>query len=101
MSTEAGKGLTPQSGRNSEENGHSGYAMPEDMKEALHKLIGDRLMKMSRQVREPGADTGEEVGLDVGWERMPSAAREFHARSAQNAADQQDAKDCDPVATDD
>ena len=101
MSTEAGKGPAPQAGRNSEENEHSDYAMPEDMKAALHKLIADRLMQMSREVRRPGADTGEEVGSDVGWERMPSAAREFHARSAQSADDRQDAADCDPVATDD
>lgn len=75
--------------------------MPHDMSAALHKLIGDRLMKMGREVRRPGADTGEEAGVDVGWERMPSAAREFHARSVQSADNRQDAEDCDPVVTDD
>ncbi len=71
------------------------------MSAALQKLIADRLMKVSHKAQRLGADTGEEVGVDVSWERMPGAAKEFHARSAQSATDQEDAEDRDAVVPDD
>ena len=58
-------------------------------------------MKLLREAQRLGADTGEEVGADVGWERMPGAAKEFHARSAQSATDQEDAEDRDAVVPND
>ena len=76
--------------------------MPEDMSAALHKLIADRLLKMTGEIRRLGAaDTGEEVGVDVGWESMPAAAREFHARSAESISDEDDVEDRDAVVSDD
>jgi hypothetical protein len=39
--------------------------------------------------------------VDVSWERIPGAAKEFHARSAQSATDQEDAEDRDAVVPDD
>ena len=74
--------------------------MPADMRAALQKLIADRLLKVSREAQRLGADTGEEVGVDVGWERMPGAAKEFHARSAPSATDQEDAEDRGAVVPD-
>ena len=58
-------------------------------------------MKVTREAQRLGADTGEEVGVDVGWERMPSAAREFHARSVESITDSEDVQDCDTVVSDD
>ena len=75
--------------------------MPEDLAAAVHKLIMDRLMKVNREARRLGADTGEEVGVDVSWESMPSAAREFHARSVESITDSEDVQDCDTVVSDD
>ena len=100
MSTEIGKNLpSPEEGN--PKNTTSSYAIPPEMSAALQKLIADRLMKVTREAQRLGADTGEEVGVDVGWERMPGAAKEFHARSAHSATDQEDAKDRDAVVSDD
>ena len=71
--------------------------MPEDMSAAFHKLISDRLTKVGREVRRLEAETGEEVGAEVGWQEMPAAAREFHAGSVQDVADE----DLGVVVTDD
>ena len=70
------------------------------MSAALQKLIVDRLTKVAREAQRLGADTGEEVGVDVGWERMPGAAKEFHARSAPSATDGEDAEDRGVVVPD-
>ena len=58
-------------------------------------------MKVGREAQRLGADTGEEVGVDAGWKRMPGAAKEFHARSARGATGQEDAEDRDAVVPDD
>ena len=100
MSTEKGNGL-PQKADHGTERQDSSYAIPEDMSVALHKLIADRLMKVNREVRELGVETGEEVGVDVGWESMPSAARDFHARSLPGVNDHEDVEDCDTAVLDD
>ena len=100
MTPEKGKSLPQKAGHDTERQ-DSSYAMPEDMSAALHKLIADRLLKLSGEVRRLGADTGEEVGVDVDWESMPAAAREFHARSAKSITDQDDVEDRDAVVSDD
>ena len=96
MSTEIGKNVPPSAEGNPEKPSSS-YAIPPEMSAAFQKLIADRLMKVSREVQRLGADTGEEVGVDASWECMPGAAKEFHARSAQSATDQEDAEDRDAV----
>ena len=100
MSTEMGKGL-PQKADHDTEQKDSSYAIPEDMSAAFHKLIADRLMKVNREASQLGADTGEEVGVDVGWQSMPSAARDFHARSVPSVNEEEDVPDCDTVVLDD
>lgn len=87
MSTETGKNRPEQAGKNTERS-NSSYAMPGELDDALQKLIMDRLMKVQREVRSLDLDPDDGTGSAVGWEDMPPAAREFHARSAQDVADE-------------
>ena len=100
MTPEMDKSLPKKAGHDTERP-DSNYAMPEEMSAAFHKLIADRLLKLTAEVRRLGLDTGEEAEVDVGWESMPSAAREFHARSAENIAGQDEVEDRDSVVSDD
>lgn len=87
MAREKGKDRPDHAGKDAE-NTNSSYAIPGDMSAALRKLIVDRLMKVSREVRQLETDAGEAHGAEVGWEEMPPAARQFHARSALDIADE-------------
>ena len=87
MARETGKDRPEKAGKDAEGT-NSNYAMPENMSAALQKLIVGRLMKVSREVRRLETATEKGLGAAVGWEDMPAAAREFHARSAQDNADE-------------
>lgn len=87
MSTETGKNRPEQAGKNTDHS-NSSYAMPEELSDALQKLIIDQLMKVQREVRSLDLDPDDGTGSAVGWEDMPPAAREFHARSEQDVADE-------------
>ena len=89
MATEIGKNLPPSEGGNTAKSA-SNHAMPTVLGDALQMLIENRLLKVTREAQGLGADTGEEVGVDVGWERMPGAAKEFYGQSADSATDEEE-----------